>query len=399
MKRIIVRNRRVRKLLGPWINQNLAVLQCYKLGCYRSVTVQTVMRARKHRGSHRRPHHSAQRIVWKLSLQQHKRLGQLATRRKKKISSSAAIRTPQHIRLKAVSIEPPKRYTKRKSPAKRPTRRRKRIYYAYEKRPAKQTTAAPELFFHRIDPPAGTESIEKAMPTVEEPIAQAPSTAMEAQPVPEQNISIDEPIPMHSDTEPLEEGDTPQPKQSTSMEEHGQDSKMEPIVTQACILFRNEDQEASFTEVSSLEAIWDVGWDQLVQVRWEHEWTDVRYETKLMIQDVRIDEAESAFLWVTGHIRITAIGTTHNSPALRHQMTYIPFSSTVLRPLSETRLSTPEHCDELPPYHASIRAEAGDWHVKVVLEPDQADARVSEGMIHVSGRVWWFRKQLIPWRK
>ena len=237
------------------------------------------------------------------------------------------------------------------------------------------------------------------MPTVDEPIAQAPSTAMEAQPVPEQNISIDQPIPMQADTEQLEEMDIPQPKQSTRMEEHGQDSKMEPIVTQASILFRNEDQEASFTEVSLLEAIWDVGWDQFVQVRWEHEWTDVRYETKLMIQDVRIDEAESAFLWVTGQIKITAIGTTHNSPALRHQMTYIPFSSTVLRPLSETRLSTPEHCDELPPYHASIRAEAGDWHVKVVLEPDEADARVSEGMIHVSGRVWWFRKQLIPWNK
>lgn len=406
MKRNIESKICVRKLPAPWINPNLTILNCYKLACCRPVMAPTVIRARKHRGSRRRPHHSVPRKAQKLSIQPYHRLSQLAARRKKP-SSSAAIRIPQRNRPKALSIAPPKRYPKRKAPAKRTNRRRKRIFYAYEHRPAKQTTADPEVLFRHIDPPAEAAVIETVRLPQEEPVAQAPSTAMamDTPPAIELHTPVDDslpkladtdPHPVQTDADPLEEMDPPQPKQSARMEDHVQASKMEPIMTQACVSYRNEDQAASFTEVSLLDAIWDIGWEQFIQVQWEHDWKDVRYEAKLMIEDTRIDEAESTFVWLTGQVRLTAIGTTLDSPDLRHQMTFIPFSSTVLRPFSEKRPLDPKSCDILPPYQPSIRAETGDWHVKAVLERDQADGQMARGMIHVSGRVWWFRKQLIP---
>ncbi len=174
--------------------------------------------------------------------------------------------------------------------------------------------------------------------------------------------------------------------------------QLDPIVTNAKIIFK-EDRDGPYMEVSVLEAIWTVEWDNLVSLQWNKNWNDVHYETKVIIEDTK-PSLDGYFLAINGLIKITAVGATSTSQNLQYETQHIPFDCTVINPLEEEIIKEEKHTEEAPLlYKTYPTVSTGDWEVKVIKikhRKNNDGLTVSDVMISIFGRVWWFRKRLIP---
>ncbi|MDR7318225.1 hypothetical protein [Brevibacillus nitrificans] len=146
-----------------------------------------------------------------------------------------------------------------------------------------------------------------------------------------------------------------------------------------------------------LEEMWEVHWEQFVQVKWSHSWSQMHCEAQMTVKDTRHDESGS-MLWINGDFVLIGVGTTTSDSILRHETVHIPFSSMVLRPATTPVKSTPASSMNLPPIPIEKWVQTGDWRVDWLAKPfHQDDSAISEeGIIQIHGRVWWFQKQLFP---
>jgi hypothetical protein len=169
------------------------------------------------------------------------------------------------------------------------------------------------------------------------------------------------------------------------------------VVKHPHIVFQEKD-DVSYIVVPALHAIWDVDWELSVHLEWGQTWEDVRYETDVEIEKLNHDPL-GHLLWIKGLIRLSAIGIPHGTAALHHERLSLPFTCTILSPPDKRgnsdRGASPANVLPLP--QQGIWAETGDWKADTIAFP--SDHRVFDGFIRISGRVWWFRKALIPWQR
>lgn len=165
------------------------------------------------------------------------------------------------------------------------------------------------------------------------------------------------------------------------------------VVTHPKIAYTQEVNRSLILHSVLLE-IWDVEWNHPVSVHWGCEWLWHRCEVQISVTDCRHDQTGS-LLWLTGDFILTGVGAPHDDPALRHETIMIPFTTTILRPSSLPKAKIVQN-PSLPPYPNSIWIEASDWNVSWVESPLRMDTHEEHGVFCITGRVWWFQKQLVP---
>lgn len=146
-----------------------------------------------------------------------------------------------------------------------------------------------------------------------------------------------------------------------------------------------------------LDEVWEVHWEQFIQVKWSHTWSQMHCEAQMTVKDTRHDESGS-MLWIHGDFVLIGVGTTTSDSILRHETIHIPFATTVLRPATTLSKSTTASTISLPPSPNEKWVQTGDWHVEWLAKPFRHDNLTNdeEGIIQIAGRVWWFQKQLFP---
>lgn len=159
-----------------------------------------------------------------------------------------------------------------------------------------------------------------------------------------------------------------------------------------------EQQNGSFVLVSLLEEIWDVDWEHPVSIKWGPQWSEHGVEIEVEVKDIR-HNPNGLILWINGLIRLTRIGTSQGDRKVLHETLSIPFSSTILHPSLEKSAEENFLPSALPPYHDKVWTETGDWKAMLIANPlkmTSSEIQESNGFIRITGRIWWFRKQLLP---
>jgi hypothetical protein len=159
-----------------------------------------------------------------------------------------------------------------------------------------------------------------------------------------------------------------------------------------------EQQNGTYVLVSLLEEIWDVDWEHPVSIKWGQKWSVLRYEIDVKVKEIRHNQSGS-ILWVSGEFLLTRIGTSANDLKLLHETLTIPFATTILHPSLEKSDAKILRPDDLPPYHEKLWTETGDWKVMLIANPlkmEPSETGEYDGFIQVTGKIWWFRKQLLP---
>lgn len=155
----------------------------------------------------------------------------------------------------------------------------------------------------------------------------------------------------------------------------------------------------SMMQVSLLEEIWDVEWVHALRVPWKQNWNEVECHSKIEVHHIRHDDHKKV-IWIAGDLEIKALGTTVQSQKLQHETIRIPFTSTVLRPsLPTAKVVTSAIPPRVPACPADRWVEAGDWQITLIADPlmnTNSGCKKFSGLASISGRVWWYRKQLVP---
>ncbi|GED71848.1 hypothetical protein BRE01_55500 [Brevibacillus reuszeri] len=157
--------------------------------------------------------------------------------------------------------------------------------------------------------------------------------------------------------------------------------------------------DASLIQVSVLEEIWDVDWVQPFEVVWNQDWEEIQSEIKIHVQDVRQDY-QKKIVWIRGDLELTAKGTLAQDRKLVYETLCFPFTSTILHPAISKRSKETKASGEHEPAPLNEKwIETGEWRAMLLSDPFHhfsSGAGVYNGLASISGRIWWFRKQLIP---
>lgn len=155
----------------------------------------------------------------------------------------------------------------------------------------------------------------------------------------------------------------------------------------------------SFMQVAFLEEIWDVEWVHSLCVPWQLNWKEVECQSKIDVQNVRYDDSKK-IIWLSGVLEIKGLGITVHSQKVEHETIRIPFTSTVLRPsLPQANVGTNEILLKAPACPTNRWVETGEWQINLMADPlthSQSEWKEFSGLATISGRVWWYRKQLVP---
>ncbi|EJL20610.1 hypothetical protein [Brevibacillus sp. BC25] len=155
----------------------------------------------------------------------------------------------------------------------------------------------------------------------------------------------------------------------------------------------------SFMQVAFLEEIWDVEWTHSLRVPWKLDWKEVECQSKIDVQHVRHDDSKK-IVWLSGELEIKGLGVTVHSEKVEHETIRIPFNSTVLRPsLPKANVGTSAILLTAPACPTNRWVEMGEWQITVMADPlthSQSEWKEFSGLATISGRVWWYRKQLVP---
>ncbi|MED1918063.1 hypothetical protein P4V64_22325 [Bacillus thuringiensis] len=155
----------------------------------------------------------------------------------------------------------------------------------------------------------------------------------------------------------------------------------------------------SFMQVAFLEEIWEVEWVHSLRVPWKLDWKEVEYQSKIDVQHVRHDDSKK-IVWLSGELEIKGLGVIVHSEKLEHETIRIPFNSTVLRPsLPIANVGTNAILLTAPACPMNRWVETGDWQINITADPlthSQSGWKEFSGLATISGRVWWYRKQLVP---
>ncbi|KMZ40781.1 MULTISPECIES: hypothetical protein [Bacillales] len=174
--------------------------------------------------------------------------------------------------------------------------------------------------------------------------------------------------------------------------------RSEQELIQAKVIYR-ENAGQSFMQVAFLEEIWDVEWVHSLRVPWRLEWKEVECQSKIDVQHVRHDDSKK-IVWLSGELEIQGLGVTVHSQKVEHETIRIPFTSTVLRPsLPKENVATSAILHTAPTCPTNRWIETGDWQINITADPlthSQSGWREFSGLATISGRVWWYRKQLVP---
>ncbi|NRR00718.1 hypothetical protein HP570_00490 [Brevibacillus sp. RS1.1] len=210
--------------------------------------------------------------------------------------------------------------------------------------------------------------------------------------------------PLHRVKQTATEQVTPQstsPTPPTSMEaktltEENNRSKQELI--QAKVVYV-ENVGQSFMQVAFLEEIWDVEWVHSLRVPWKLEWKEVECQSKIDVQHVRHEDSKK-IVWLSGELEVQALGVTVHSQKVEHETIRIPFTATVLRPsIPKGNVATNAIFHGAPTCPTNRWIETGDWQINITADPlthSQSTWKEFSGLATISGRVWWYRKQLVP---
>ncbi|TKI55403.1 hypothetical protein E8L90_08065 [Brevibacillus antibioticus] len=191
------------------------------------------------------------------------------------------------------------------------------------------------------------------------------------------------------------------PPQSTSMDAQDltkENNRSQEELIQAKVVYV-ENTGQSFMQVAFLEEIWDVEWVHTLRVPWKLDWKEMECQSKIDVQDVRHDESKK-IVWLSGELEVKGLGFTVHSQKVEHETIRIPFSSTVLRPsLPKENVGTSAILLTAPACPTNRWVETGNWQINIVADPlthSQAGWKEFSGLATISGRVWWYRKQLVP---
>ncbi|BAH44037.1 hypothetical protein BBR47_30600 [Brevibacillus brevis NBRC 100599] len=189
---------------------------------------------------------------------------------------------------------------------------------------------------------------------------------------------------------------TPTSTEAKSLTEENNRSEQELI--QAKVVYV-ENVGQSFMQVAFLEEIWDVEWVHSLRVPWKLEWKEVECQSKIDVQHVRHDDRKK-IVWLSGKLEIQALGVTVHSQKVEHETNRIPFTATVLRPsLPKENVATSAILHPAPTCPTNRWIETGDWQINITADPlthSQSVWKEFSGLATISGRVWWYRKQLVP---
>lgn len=189
---------------------------------------------------------------------------------------------------------------------------------------------------------------------------------------------------------------TPTPMDAKEHTQDNNSAQQEPI--QAKVVYV-ERASQSFMQVAFLEEIWDVEWVHSLRVPWKLEWKEVECQSKIDVQHVRHDDSKK-IVWLSGELEIKGLGVTVHSEKLEHETIRIPFTSTVLRPsLPQVNVGTSALALTAPACPTNRWVETGEWQINIMADPlthSQSKWKEFSGLATISGRVWWYRKQLVP---
>ncbi|GED24433.1 hypothetical protein BAG01nite_05350 [Brevibacillus agri] len=162
-----------------------------------------------------------------------------------------------------------------------------------------------------------------------------------------------------------------------------------------------EQADRAYMQVSVLEEVWEVNWVHPIQACWKQEWWELHPQIVMDVQEARYED-KGRVVWVRGEFELTAFGTTGEAGKVAHETLRLPFTSTVLRPpVAQEKAEASLLLDSSPLSLPEKWIETGDWKVSLMSEPFMkhgASVRDYKGVTIVSGRIWWFRKQLVPLR-
>ncbi|MFG0216611.1 hypothetical protein ACFU8X_26430 [Brevibacillus porteri] len=160
-----------------------------------------------------------------------------------------------------------------------------------------------------------------------------------------------------------------------------------------------ENTRQSFMQVAFLEEIWDVEWVHTLRVPWKLDWKEMECQSKIEVQNVRHDDSKK-IVWLSGELEIKGLGFTVHSQKVEHETIRIPFTSTVLRPsFPKENVGTSAILLTAPACPTNRWVETGDWQISIMADPlthSQSGWKEFSGLATISGRVWWYRKQLVP---
>ncbi|MFD2085859.1 hypothetical protein [Brevibacillus brevis] len=204
---------------------------------------------------------------------------------------------------------------------------------------------------------------------------------------PPANQAATEHVSPHSSPTPIDAKDLPQENNSAQHE-----------LIQAKVVYVERTGQ-SFMQVAFLEEIWDVEWVHSLRIPWKLNWKEVECQSKIDVQHVRHDDSKK-LIWLSGELEIKGLGITVHSQKLEHETIRIPFTSTVLRPsLPKANVGTSAILLTAPACPTNRWVETGEWQITVMADPltdSQSEWKEFSGLATISGRVWWYRKQLVP---
>ncbi|AWX56351.1 hypothetical protein AB432_015475 [Brevibacillus brevis] len=177
-----------------------------------------------------------------------------------------------------------------------------------------------------------------------------------------------------------------------------ENNRSQPELIQAKVVYV-ENAGQSLMQVAILEEIWDVEWVHSLRVPWKLDWKEVECQSKIDVQHVRHDDSKK-IVWLSGELEIKGVGVTVDSQKVEHETIRLPFTSTVLRPsLPKENVGTSAILLTAPACLTNRWVETGDWQINITAEPlthSQSGWKEFSGLATISGRVWWYRKQLVP---
>ncbi|MFA4133010.1 MULTISPECIES: hypothetical protein [unclassified Brevibacillus] len=251
----------------------------------------------------------------------------------------------------------------------------------------KKSRASLPLLF--VAPKEQMRPLEGAMDKQKVFRSKKPKRKRKHAPPPPVNQTATEQVSPHpvTTTTPMEAKDLPQ-----------ENNKAQQELIQAKVVYVERTGQ-SFMQVAFLEEIWDVEWTHSFRVPWKLEWKEVECQSKIDVQHVRHDDSKK-IVWLSGELEIKGLGVTVHSGKLEHETIRLPFNSTVLRPsLPQANVGTSAHVLTAPACPTNRWVETGEWQITVVADPlthPQSEWKEFSGLATISGRVWWYRKQLVP---
>lgn len=161
----------------------------------------------------------------------------------------------------------------------------------------------------------------------------------------------------------------------------------------------SEQAERSYVQVPVLEEVWEVNWVHPIQACWKQAWHTLQPQIAIEVQETR-HENNGRVVWVRGEFELTAFGTTGEAGQVAHETLRLPFTSTVLRPpVAREKTEAGVLVDNSPLALQEKWIETGEWKASLMSEPflqHGISGHVYNAVAMVSGRICWFRKQLVP---